>query len=458
MLTLLDTVVIAPLLEIYGFIFDLISPSYSAGWRIILFSLLVNLLLVPVYAQMERQSRRVREKQSAMESEVQRLKRHFKGRERYFYLRTLYRQHNFRHWRIVFSSSELFVQIMVFATVYIFVSNLKFIQGASFGPIADLGKPDALLGGFNALPVIMTCVNAVSLAFYVRTKSKLYQGVGLAILFFVILYPSAAALVLYWTTNNVFSLIRNVHLRSGRAIPQAEDSGTESARAEAPVNSVPLTPTVAGFPGFAIFILSVSTAAFLIFVWVPITTFLTSPGELRLHLEYLVATNAKSAMVCVYLAALIYCFVAFFGGRDSARVVGQSSLFVLLVLLLYAYVMPFGYPMLTGLAFELPPMELGHLFLRIAVDVLVLIVAFGVFRVLLARLRPRSILTALALLNVSLAAIAGVGLMRDEVGGYGNVSEVGQESRAFLEFSKEDPNVLILFLDRFMGGLLNLYC
>ena len=61
----------------------------------------------------------------------------------------------------------------------------------------------------------MTAVNLLSGALYAKgllfkEKAQLY---GIALLFLVLLYNSPACLVLYWTMNNVFSLIKNCYLK-----------------------------------------------------------------------------------------------------------------------------------------------------------------------------------------------------------------------------------------------------
>jgi hypothetical protein len=58
----------------------------------------------------------------------------------------------------------------------------------------------------------MTLINCISGAIYskghgFREKIQIY---GMAILFLVVLYQSPAGLVLYWTMNNIFSLVKNV--------------------------------------------------------------------------------------------------------------------------------------------------------------------------------------------------------------------------------------------------------
>jgi membrane protein insertase Oxa1/YidC/SpoIIIJ len=108
------------------------------------------------------------------------------------------------------------VQILVFVTVFHFLSGLGALAGASFGPIADLSRPDRLLGGVNLLPLLMTAINAASVFAYVDDRSKRMQALALAAVFLLLLYGSASGLVLYWTMNNLFSLVRNLVAR-GRA-------------------------------------------------------------------------------------------------------------------------------------------------------------------------------------------------------------------------------------------------
>ena len=93
------------------------------------------------------------------------------------------------------------------------------LQNASFGPIANLGAPDGLLQlgsvTVNLLPILMTVINLVSGAIYLRgfpVKSKVQQYV-LALLFLVLLYNRPAGLVLYWTINNVFALVKNIFMK-----------------------------------------------------------------------------------------------------------------------------------------------------------------------------------------------------------------------------------------------------
>lgn len=218
MLDVLDHLFVQPLLLMYSFVYHL--PEYwidgNPGLQLLVFSVLLNLALLPLYRQMEQRSAAARAVRELVAREVARMKRHFHGRERYFYIRAVHRNYRYHPISEVLGSADLLVQMLVFITVYRYVSGLEEIVGQAYGPIADLSRPDGLLAGANLLPLLMTVINAASVFYYVDDRGKRLQGWLLAAIFLALLYQSAAALVLYWTANNTFSLVRNLlRLRMG---------------------------------------------------------------------------------------------------------------------------------------------------------------------------------------------------------------------------------------------------
>lgn len=209
-LELLDAILLQPLMQIYADLLAALPASMEPGMKLISFSLVINLILTPVYLQMEKHSRWLNELKARVASDVARMRQHFRGRERYFYVRAVHRQYRYHPISALLGSSDLFVQILVFATVYRFLVGLDALQGQAFGPIEDLSRPDGLLGGVNLLPFVMTAINAASVFAYVDDRRKRVQALALAAIFLVLLYASPAGLVLYWTANNLFSWARNV--------------------------------------------------------------------------------------------------------------------------------------------------------------------------------------------------------------------------------------------------------
>ena len=220
MLTFLYQLIIMPLELMIEVIFTVMYRMLdNAGLAIIGVSIVVSFLILPLYRRADLMQEEERDRQDAMKHWVDHIKRTFKGDEQYMLLTTYYRQMNYHPLYALKSSISLLLQIPFFIAAYHYLSNLQVLQNVSFGPIANLGAPDALLqiGGFtvNVLPIAMTVVNLLSGAIYSRgfpMKTKVQQYV-LTLLFLVLLYNRPAGLVLYWTMNNVFSLGKNIFMK-----------------------------------------------------------------------------------------------------------------------------------------------------------------------------------------------------------------------------------------------------
>jgi YidC/Oxa1 family membrane protein insertase len=206
------TLIIFPIEQIvelcYIFTFRI---SRSPGLSIIGLSIAVSTLVLPLYLMAEKQQQAEREKQKQMKRMSDNIKAVFKGDKRHMMLSTLYRQHNYHPVYALRGSLDLFIQIPFFIAAYHFLNNLEVLRGQNFSFFSDLGAPDGLLGGINFLPILMTLINVVSGAIYTQElllKDKI-QAYGIAAVFLLLLYNSPAALVLYWTCNNLYNLVKN---------------------------------------------------------------------------------------------------------------------------------------------------------------------------------------------------------------------------------------------------------
>ena len=214
---LLSTIIIYPLTQIIEFSYVFFYRFFgNAGISVIGVSLAVTLLCLPLYIVAERWQQVQRDTEAKLNPRADRIKKAFKGDEQYMMLNTYYKQNHYHPLMALRSSFGLLIQIPFFIAAYSFLSNMPDLQGQSFLFIKDMGKPDALfkIGNFsvNILPIAMTLINIVAGAIYtkgfaVKEKVQIY---GMALVFLVLLYTSPAGLVLYWTMNNVFSLVKNV--------------------------------------------------------------------------------------------------------------------------------------------------------------------------------------------------------------------------------------------------------
>ena len=187
----------------------------NPGLSIVFLSLAINVLLLPLYKRADAIQDEEREKSILLKPRVDRIRKAFQGDERYMILQTYYRQNHYQPYYALRGALPLMLEIPFFITAYRFLSGLEALNGSAFGPIRDLGAPDGMLKiagySFHLLPILMTGINLLSSKVYTRgsqTKEKI-QLYAMAAVFLVLLYHSPSGLVLYWTLNNFFSLIKN---------------------------------------------------------------------------------------------------------------------------------------------------------------------------------------------------------------------------------------------------------
>ena len=214
----------------------LIDTVYALGFRltgspglsIVLLSLAVNLLLLPLYRRADLLQRQEQERAAQLKPWADRIRKTFRGDERFMILQTYYRQNRYKPYGALKGALSLLLEVPFFMAAYRFLS----------GPIRDLGRPDGLLslGGasLHLLPVLMTVLSIASGALYTRglPRKESLRLYGMALVFLVLLYNAPAGLALYWTLNNAFSLARNLIRRAagraGRA--KAAEGGAEAGR------------------------------------------------------------------------------------------------------------------------------------------------------------------------------------------------------------------------------------
>lgn len=214
---ILEALTIGPLKLVFETIFSIANRIMGhPGLAIIALSLVMNVLVLPLYRQADAMQEKARDTDAKLRDGVAHIKKAFSGDERMMILQTYYRQNHYRPTDALSGSVSLLLEIPFFMAAYQFLSHAEILNGVALGPIRDLGAPDGLLviGGLaiNLLPIIMTAVNCVSSVLYLKgfplkTKIQLY---GMALFFLVFLYDSPSGLVFYWTLNNLFSLGKTI--------------------------------------------------------------------------------------------------------------------------------------------------------------------------------------------------------------------------------------------------------
>ncbi|MBB5225258.1 membrane protein insertase YidC [Treponema ruminis] len=216
-------IIIAPIELIIEWVFCFYKSKIAVGGiagAILAVSLAVNFLALPLYNIADRLQEKERNLQLKLQKQLARIKHTFKGDEKFMMIQALYAENHYHPIYSLRSSLSILIEIPFFIAAYQFLSHSSSLQGASFAFLGDLGTPDGLLKisfngiaySFNILPVVMTFINFISGAIYLKKaplKEKI-QLYGLALLFLYILYNSPSGLVCYWILNNLFSLFKNL--------------------------------------------------------------------------------------------------------------------------------------------------------------------------------------------------------------------------------------------------------
>lgn len=216
-ITLLYNATIFPIEWLINILYFFIYKSIPLhGISIIILSIVVNLLLLPFYNIAEKWQNHERLIIDRMQAKINDIKAVFKGNERHMIINTYYRQNNYHPIFALRSVLGLLIQLPFFIAAYRYLGHLGALKGVSFYFIKDLGQPDQLLHigwlQINILPILMTAINIVSSLVYTKnlpTKEKA-QLFGMSFLFLVLLYNSPSGLVVYWTCNNIISMIKNI--------------------------------------------------------------------------------------------------------------------------------------------------------------------------------------------------------------------------------------------------------
>ncbi len=430
---------------------------YSVAYRalgdpalaIIFLSLAMNILVLPLYRRADIMQEEQRDLAIAMKPWTDHIKKTFKGDERFMMLQTYNRQNGYKQTDILKSSISLLLEIPFFIAAFHFLSNLKLLNGVPFGPIANLGAPDALLqlGGLsiNLLPILMTVINLISAAIYLKgfPLSSKIQTYGIAAIFLVLLYNSPAGLVFYWTLNNIFSLAKNIFYKLRGT---ASTTTSKNKAAAKHWFSFP-EATLADDKTFA---LGGLFAAILIGIFIPLTVIQASPAE------FIDPTAYRSPLwfIAETFALALGTFVLWFGVfYRLASPKGKSVFgFILLCFILIGIVnfLAFGttYGNLTPyLQYDYPPVIEP---LQMVINAVVVLAAAALLFVAWKKQHTAARIVYLCLI-VAFAVSAGISAntINGELGTIKkNIENTRQTDDPVIPLSKNGKNVVVIMLDR----------
>ena len=106
----------------------------------------------------------------------------------------------------------MLIQIPIFFGVFKMLGSAVEMRGASFLWVEDLSRPDTVFEvmgvPINVLPIVMALTMVLQMRLTPQAGDKLQQRIFMLmpLMFFFFCYNYAAALALYWSTQNIVSI------------------------------------------------------------------------------------------------------------------------------------------------------------------------------------------------------------------------------------------------------------
>ncbi|MCK9523386.1 MAG: hypothetical protein M0R76_10160 [Proteobacteria bacterium] len=205
---------------------------------------------------------------------------------------------------------------------------------------------------------------------------------------------------------------------------------------------------------YLLFIFSFLTIAALLYIYLPVAIFLTSPGELNLHMQNIVTSSIPKIAISFYLATLLYATSI---SLRAKAILSYLALLALILFIVYSFVLPFGYPIMNGLIFEQIPIPTHIISLRILLDIAILILLSALTLLAIYKFGAKQFLIGIGIVNLALILFTVFLFFRDRE----SIAMQQQDAAAHaktptanhvLRYSPDNQNTLILMMDRFMGG------
>lgn len=453
-MSFLYDLIILPLVFIYELVFTISCNILSVHFKsindfflvgIILVSIFVNVLSLPLYNAADDLQKKEREKQKTIQKVASHIKKSFSGDEKIFVLSTYYRLENYNPIYQLKTSIPLLLQIPFFTAAYIFFTNATIFKGMPLHCIPlikDLSEPDRLLllNGYtiNVLPIIMTVINLISSLIYTNDlsiKDKL-QPIVLALIFFVLLYNSPSALVIYWTFNNIFSLFKNIVVlifkkkRNNISFKNIDNRMNKNSDAFA--------------------IVSLLTIFVLLAIYIPSNIIASSPTEFTISTPSNIFQFTITVFAGYFLWELLYYkMVSSKFKRIIAAFIFSISIYLLLNHLLF--INDFG-KISENLVYSngFPRFKLGD----IKIDICIMI--FSIIIIIFSIKFTKIALSISTIILLSILAVSMVNI-------YKTVTMIGRftvdnyvtksiNTKEQIELSKNGRNVIVIMLDRSCGA------
>jgi YidC/Oxa1 family membrane protein insertase len=197
------------------------------GLAVMVLSVMVGILMRPLSKIADRLQDQVHEIDGRLAPKLAAIKKAYKGEQQSEKILAMYKEENVHPLYSLKSLAGVFVVIPVFIGAFDMLAENIHLSGESFLWIVDLSHPDAFMqlpfelpffGAYlNLLPFIMTAFSFVASKMHSHPAMDVAQQrkhsrnlVLMAMGFLVLFYTFPAGMVLYWTTNNLISVIKTL--------------------------------------------------------------------------------------------------------------------------------------------------------------------------------------------------------------------------------------------------------
>ncbi len=183
------------------------SSPWSWGFAIVLLTIFIRIIIWPLHNKSTRTMKRMSKLQPIMKE----MREKYKENPQKLNQETmkLYREYGVNP---MGGCLPMLVQIPIFFGVFNMINAAVELRGQSFMWVKDLSQPDKI-GEFmgldiNILPILMAVTMVLQMRMTPTTGDKLQRRIFMLmpLMFFFFCYNYAAALALYWTTQNIVSI------------------------------------------------------------------------------------------------------------------------------------------------------------------------------------------------------------------------------------------------------------
>ena len=214
-----------------SFLKDATVSGYAMA--IIAITLLIKLIFWPLTARSTRAMKKMAKVNAKMMPEIQKLRERYKNDYQKMNLKMMevYKKYGVNPLSQMGGCLPMVIQIPIFIGFFTMLRSAVELRGSEFLWVTDLSSPDTIasIAGFpiNIMPLLMTGTMFLQMRLQppAPTMDATQQAVMkyMPLMFIFFLYSASAGLCLYWTLNNILSIIQT------KLTKVEEDEDTEGA-------------------------------------------------------------------------------------------------------------------------------------------------------------------------------------------------------------------------------------